>query len=72
MTEEEEKQFKEMCVKDCKKIAQENNINWCGLSLYLDTEHDEGKNEFRLVVNSDKSFYIHPLGKDGKTYDGKL
>lgn len=57
---------------DCKRMAQENNLAWCDLSLYLDAEHDEGKTEFRLVVNADKSFYIHPLGKDGKTFDGKL
>ena len=72
MSEQEEKIFKEMCAKDCKQMAQENNVAWCELSLYLDSEHDEGKTEFRLIVNADKSFYIHPLGKDGKTFDGKL
>ena len=72
MTKEEEKIFREMCARDCKRMAAENNAAWCELSLYLDGEHDEGKTEFRLVVNADKSFYIHPLGQDGKTLDGKL
>ena len=64
--------FKETCEKDCKRMTHENNVAWAKLSLYLDAEHDEGKSEFRLLVNSDKSFYIHPMGKDGKTFDGKL
>jgi len=72
MNKEEEKIFREIVAKDCKRMAQENNVAWCGISLYLDGEHDKGKSEFRLVVNDDKSFYIHPLGKDGETYDGKL
>ncbi len=57
---------------ECDNITWENNVKWCSLSLYLDSEHDEGKTEFRLRVNADKSFYIHALGKDGKTFDGKL
>ncbi len=68
----DEKEFKERCAEDCKKIARENNVAWSCFSLYLDEEHDQGKTEFRLVVNEDKTFYIHPLEKDGKTYDGKL
>jgi hypothetical protein len=72
MKKEEQKIFKEMFERDCKRMASENNAAWCELSLYLDGEHEEGKREFRLVVNDDKSFYIHPLGKDGKTLNGKL
>lgn len=72
MTPEREAEFREMCKKDCDRMTQENNIAWCLLSLYLDAEHDEGKREFRIVINDDKSFYIHPLSKDGKTFDGKL
>lgn len=64
--------FGEMCKNDCDQMAQENNGKWCDFSLYLDKEYDEGKTEFRLVINSDKSFYIHPFGKDGNTFDGKL
>ena len=72
MNKEEKKEFKKMVAKDCKEMAKKNNINWCELALYLETEKDEGKNEFRLVVNNDNSFYIHPLNKDGKTFDGNL
>jgi hypothetical protein len=27
--------------------------------------------EYRVVINSDKSFYIHPINRDGETYDFK-
>ena len=72
MTPQEEKEFKEMVAKECKRMTRKYILTYSGISTYLDQEHDEGKTEFRLVVNSDKTFYIHPLGKDGKTFDGKL
>ncbi len=72
MNQQDENDFREMVTKDCKLMSKENNANWCELSLYLEDEFDQGKTEFRLVINSDKTFYIHPLGKDGKTLDGKL
>jgi len=72
MTPQEEKEFKEMVAKDCRRMARQHILSWAGMAIYLEDEFNEGKNEFRLFVNSDKSFYIHPLGKDGKTFDGKL
>lgn len=72
MNTREEKAFRKMSLKHLEKLAQENDISWCELSLYLEREYDDGVTEFRLVVNKDKSFYIHPFGKDGKTFDGKL
>lgn len=68
-----EKEFKDMVKQECDTMAKENNEKWCQLSLYLENEVDEGKTEFRMVVNPhNKTFYIHPMGKDGISYDGKL
>lgn len=72
MTPEREKEFREMMVKDLKKLSWEYAENWAAISLYLDSEHDEGKIDFHLRIHEDKSFYIHPIDKDGKTFDGKL
>jgi len=66
------KLFKETCEQDCKRMTHKNNVAWAKLSLYLKSEYDEGKAEFRLLLNSDKSFYIHPVVRNGKTFDGKL
>ena len=63
---------KDRMKEDCKKLAQENNISWACLSIYLDEQHDKGITEFRIQVNSDKTFYIHPFGKDGETFDGRI
>lgn len=72
MTPQEEKEFKETLSRDCRRMTRKLILTWGSLSEYLDTEHEDGKTEFRLVVNADKTFYVHPLGKDGKTFDGKL
>lgn len=36
---------------------------------YFGKEVSEGKKEFRLVFTDDETVYIHPIGKDGETYD---
>jgi len=46
--------------------------NTMKLENYLKSEKAEGKSEFRLVVNNDGSFYIHPYNQDGETYNGQL
>jgi len=41
----------------------------CPFREYLKSEQSEGKTEFRIVLKSDNTFYIHPLGKDGTSRD---
>ena len=53
------------------EMIKENGLKYQELKAYLEKELKEGKTEFRLKLNQDKSFYIHPLGKDGKTFDSK-
>jgi len=51
-----------------------SDLKWNDFSSYLKKEHGEGKREFRLVVYGckNKTFYIHPYGKDGESFDGEL
>ena len=53
--------------KDFKRIMEEKK--WRELIEFLQTEHSEGKTEFRIAFQSQDHFIIHPLGKDGKTLD---
>lgn len=72
LTKEQEVEFKETCKTDCDKMAQENNTRWASFSLFLGEEFSEGKIDFSLHINEDRTFYIHPEGKDGKTFDGDI
>ncbi len=72
MNAEQEKEFREKCQKDCEKMTFDNNVKWATLSLFLENEFSEGKTDFRLHINEDKTFYIHPVGKDGQTLDGVI
>lgn len=46
------------------------------LNEYLNSETQQGKTEFRLVTrdlgDGGTKIYIHPIGKDGKTFDALL
>lgn len=47
-------------------------LKYTWFKLYLHKMRKLGINEFRLVINENKSGLIHPLGKDGETLDFKL
>lgn len=72
MTPEQEEKFKQRASQDLQILAAEYRNNWAAFSLYLDSENARGITEFRLVVNDSGKCYIHPLGKDGKTYDFEI
>ena len=42
------------------------------LKKYLTKEFKEGKQEFRLFIQDNGAFYIHPQNEDGETFDGNL
>jgi hypothetical protein len=42
---------------------------WEQLRKYLLEESSQGKREFRISMQSDTSFLIHPLGEDGAAMD---
>jgi hypothetical protein len=59
-------------VKRLEDLLIENNIHWCAFILYLKREYNEGKIDFHLRIQGNSTFYIHPQGKDGQTFDGKF
>ena len=70
MTKEE---IKELIEHTTPALIDRNNKKWIELSTYLwEQMHKNNAHEFRLVLNKDDTFYIHPFGVDGKTLDGKL
>lgn len=42
---------------------------WLQLICYLNEEKDKGKTEFRIALQGNMKFIVHPLSKDGKTVD---
>jgi hypothetical protein len=65
--------IKKMVSDSIPEIRETSINNWAKLSVYLDKERRENNaTEFRIVVNADDSFYVHPLGQDGNTLDGNL
>ena len=65
-----EDEFKELVDTSVKEMRKRYVNNWAKLSLYIESEIDNGVTEFRISVqNSDGDIIIHPLNKDGKTLD---
>lgn len=54
------------------QILKENGIKHQELKTYLLKEFNNGNTEFRIKISEDLSFYIHPLNKNGNTFDSKL
>lgn len=42
---------------------------WLQLMCYLSEEERQGKTEFRIALQGNMKFMVHPLSKDGKTID---
>lgn len=65
--------IKKMVEESTPEIEKANNEKWIKLSVFLYEQRTTNQaNEFRLFVNDDDSFYVHPFDKDGDTLDGKL
>lgn len=59
--------------KQIRRIMENHNIEEMQKLIdYLRSEFAEDKHEFRMVVYNNNQFYIHPLGKDGKSLDLNL
>ncbi len=54
------------------KDKMRNDMQEARLFDYLSKEISEGKTEFRIAMQSKDEGIIHPLGKDGNTYDFKI
>lgn len=55
------------------KVKLERPFHWqTGASVltYLRSEFEKGISEFKIRVNDKDTFYIHPIDKDGMTFDG--
>lgn len=72
MNQEEKTEFQKYIMQDLIQLSAEYRNNWAAFSLYLENEKAEGKFEFRLVVQDNHKCYIHPTGKDGKTFDFEI
>lgn len=42
-------------------------LQWQKIVAYLSSEEREGKTEFRIALQGNRKFIVHPLSKDGKT-----
>jgi hypothetical protein len=56
----------------CIKKEQEQKAKLHAIYEYLTREVLLGKTEFRIAFQTEKRFIVHPLNKDGDTFDGEL